>query len=23
MFRADIVAFSKELDPGPNWEGQS
>jgi hypothetical protein len=23
MFRADIVAFSKELDPGPNWEGQT
>jgi hypothetical protein len=23
MFRSDIVAFSKELDPGPNWEGQT
>jgi hypothetical protein len=21
MFRTDIMAFSKELDPGPNWEG--
>jgi hypothetical protein len=23
LFRADIVSFSKELDPGPNWEGQT
>jgi hypothetical protein len=23
FFRADLVAFSKELDPRPNWEGQT
>jgi hypothetical protein len=23
LFRADIVSFSKELDPGPNWDGQT
>jgi hypothetical protein len=23
LFRVNIVSFSKELDPGPNWEGQT
>jgi hypothetical protein len=23
LFRANIVAFSKELDPGPNWEARN
>jgi hypothetical protein len=23
LFRVDIVSFSKELDPSPNWEGQT